>query len=143
MLTENDGAKDPATLAAEADAGAQELSVWDPAGASPQAVRTAPSVSSVVIAGGAAGSKLISFPASPATNSGLLPAASDCLGVHYVFLNAQTPQQLGQQAPLDNSLRELGQSKTPWFIPLAANLWSWATSLEGPHSKHFSVPKAP
>ena len=120
MLIEKEGAKDSVTLAAEVDDGSEELSVGGPAGEPSQAVRTAPSVSSIEIARDAAGSKLISSPASPTMNTGLLPAAPDGLGPYYVFLKPQTPQQIGQQARPDNRLQELGQSKIPWFLPLGA-----------------------
>ena len=68
VLTENEGAKDSDTLAAEADDGSEELSVGAPAGAPPQAVTKAPSVSSIATAIGAAGSQLISFPGFPTMN---------------------------------------------------------------------------
>ena len=97
MLTEEDGSKDSATPVAEGDDGSKELSVDGPAGAPPQAAKTAPSVSSIVIARGAPDSKLISFPTSPAMTAGPFPAGPDSLGLYYVFLNLQTPQQLRQQ----------------------------------------------
>ena len=144
MLTENEGAKDSATLGAEADDGSEEFSVGTPAGEPPQAVRTAPSMSSSVNARGDAVSKLISFPSSPATNTGLLPGVPDDLGPYPVFLIPQTPQQLGQQVWPDNRLWELGQSKIPWFISVGGIICSHRQRpLEGPHSEHTREPEAP
>ena len=122
VLTENEGANVSASLSTEADDGSGELSVLGTAGVPPQAVRTALSVSSTLTARGAAGGKLIPFSAFPAMDAGPLPAAQDGLGAYYVFLNPQTPQQLGQQARPDSRRWGLGRITVPCFHSPASPL---------------------
>ena len=93
VLTENVGAKDSLTPAEEAPDDSGE----DAAGEPPQAVRTAPSVSTNATAKGAGGSNLIPFALSPALPAGLPQTALDCLEPSYVCLNLHTPRQLERQ----------------------------------------------